>query len=149
VRPSAPASGFGGFGGHRTQGPQSGPSTGARNGSGRTHGGAGVGGGARRSTSGAVFKYQGHSYARFVGPRYEWPHGFAYQRFEVGQRIAHVFWRPVHFLDDYADYGLADPPYGFEWVRYGPDVLLIDLNTGIVGQVIYGVFDDGPPPDGE
>ena len=85
---------------------------------------------------------------RFVVEPYRWPDGLAYQRFDVGERIAHVFWRREHFLDNYADYGLADPPYGFEWVRYGPDVLLIDLSTGIINQVVYGVFDDGPPPEG-
>ena len=103
----------------------------------------------RRSPSGRVFVYQGQRMRRFVADPYYWPPGLAYQHFDVGQRIAHVFWRPTRFLEDYADYGLADPPYGFEWVRYGPDVLLIDLGTGIVGQAVYGVFDEGPPPDGE
>ena len=32
------------------------------------------------------------------------------------------------------------PPWGYEWVRYGPDAVLIDVRTGQILQVRYGVF---------
>ena len=41
---------------------------------------------------------------------------------------------------DYWLFGLDVPPYGYEWVRYGPDALLIDLRSGEVIQVVYGRF---------
>ncbi len=45
-----------------------------------------------------------------------------------------------YWLDNYEDFGLMDPPDGYTWVRYGPDALLIDEDTGEVVQVVYGVF---------
>jgi Ni/Co efflux regulator RcnB len=38
-------------------------------------------------------------------------------------------------------FGLAPPPYGYEWVRNGDDALLIDTNTGEILQVEYDVFE--------
>jgi Ni/Co efflux regulator RcnB len=29
---------------------------------------------------------------------------------------------------------------GYQWVRYGPDLLLVDIATGQVVDVRYGVF---------
>jgi Ni/Co efflux regulator RcnB len=37
-------------------------------------------------------------------------------------------------------FGLLIPPYGYVWVRYGDDALLVDTRTGMVLQVRYGVF---------
>ena len=33
-----------------------------------------------------------------------------------------------------------DPPYGYVWVRYGDDALLVDVDTGEILRVVYGVF---------
>jgi hypothetical protein len=35
--------------------------------------------------------------------------------------------------------GLGAPP-DYQWVRYGPDLLLVDLTTGEVIDVVYDVF---------
>ncbi|MEJ0065348.1 MAG: RcnB family protein [Caulobacteraceae bacterium] len=32
------------------------------------------------------------------------------------------------------------PPPGSRWVRYGPDLLLVNLTTGRVEDTAYGVF---------
>jgi Ni/Co efflux regulator RcnB len=37
---------------------------------------------------------------------------------------------------------LEPPPPGFQWVRYGPDLLLVNVVTGQVADVAYGVFYD-------
>ena len=47
-----------------------------------------------------------------------------------------------------AVYDLDPPPPAFEWVRYGPDILLIDLGSGQIAQVIYGAFDDASSDEG-
>jgi len=36
--------------------------------------------------------------------------------------------------------GLQPPPPGFQWVRQGPDVVLVNLRTGQIIDVAYGVF---------
>ena len=36
--------------------------------------------------------------------------------------------------------GLEPPPPGYRWVRYGPDLLLVNVRTRRVADVIYGAF---------
>jgi Ni/Co efflux regulator RcnB len=36
--------------------------------------------------------------------------------------------------------GLYAPPPGFVWVRFGPDLLLVNRHTGQIADVIYGAF---------
>jgi len=88
-----------------------------------------------------------HAYQRnFTAPRrfhvggYERPHGWYEHRWSYGEFLPALFWTQNYWLADYYDYGLADPPPGFVWVRYGNDALLIDQNTGEVLQVEYDVF---------
>jgi len=45
-----------------------------------------------------------------------------------------------YYYDDYAPLGLARPPVGYRWIRYGPDLLLVDVNSGRIGDVVDGVF---------
>ncbi len=51
-----------------------------------------------------------------------------------------LFLSARYFFNSYDDYDIAAPPYGFHWVRYGPDLLLVSDRTGRIRQVIYGVF---------
>jgi len=95
-----------------------------------------------RSSSGRVFDYHGHAYGRFAVARYHWPHGYGYHRYAIGYRLPRAYWLPDYFITDYVDYGLDPPPDDFEWIRYGPDILLINQDTGEIAQVIYGVFDE-------
>ncbi len=74
-----------------------------------------------------------------VGP-YHPPRDWAYRRWGYGQVFPRAFWGPDYFLADYWLFGLEVPPSGYEWVRNGPDALLIDTNTGEILQVEYGVF---------
>ncbi|HEL3249660.1 TPA: RcnB family protein, partial [Stenotrophomonas maltophilia] len=37
-------------------------------------------------------------------------------------------------------FGLDMPPMGYEWVRHGPDALLINTGNGEIVQVVYGRF---------
>jgi Ni/Co efflux regulator RcnB len=98
--------------------------------------------GPRRSSSGRQFSYHGHAYGRFAGARYHWPRGYGYHRYAIGYRLPRAYWVSDYFLADYVDYGLDPPPDDFQWIRYGPDILLINQDTGEIAQVIYGAFDD-------
>lgn len=71
---------------------------------------------------------------------YRAPQGYAYRRWSYGDRLPSIYFARDYWLGDYENFGLMDPPYGYTWVRYGPDALLIDEDTGEVVQVVYGVF---------
>ena len=77
---------------------------------------------------------------RYRLPEYRWPRGFNYRRYTYGQYLPEIFFGQDYWIYDYADYSLPYPPPGTVWVRYGPDALLIDRDSGEIVQVIYGVF---------
>jgi Ni/Co efflux regulator RcnB len=80
------------------------------------------------------------TYDRYrIGPYYR-PHGWYYRRWVFGDFLPIAFFAETYRLYDYWFYNLPVPPYGCEWVRYGDDALLVDMRTGEVIQVIYGVF---------
>jgi Ni/Co efflux regulator RcnB len=51
-----------------------------------------------------------------------------------------VFLTSTYIYTNYYGLGLGAPPPGYAWVRYGPDLLLVQRGTGRVADVIYGAF---------
>jgi len=45
------------------------------------------------------------------------------------------FYGPHHFID-WRRYGLQQPPYGYRWVKDGPQFLLLNLNSGFIADVV-------------
>jgi Ni/Co efflux regulator RcnB len=74
------------------------------------------------------------------GPVYRYPPGFAYRRWLSGAILPPVFLSGTYFYDNYAALGLGPPPPGYRWVRYGPDLLLVNVATGRVADVVDGAF---------
>jgi Ni/Co efflux regulator RcnB len=71
---------------------------------------------------------------------YHAPRGYYYRRWHYGERLPISFFARDYWLMDYIAFGLFAPPPGYVWVRYGPDALLIDTETGEIVQVRYDVF---------
>ncbi len=80
----------------------------------------------------------GHSHARYNGGAFHYPAGYGYRRWGIGQTLPLLFLSSAYEFTNYAALGLDPPPYGYEWVRYGPDVLLVQLGTGRIVDVVYG-----------
>jgi Ni/Co efflux regulator RcnB len=80
----------------------------------------------------AVHRYHWRPYVR--------PQGWYYRRWVYGERFPSIFWARDYWITDYWLFGLAIPPYGCEWVRYGHDAVLINTETGEILQVIYGIY---------
>ena len=89
----------------------------------------------------APFVFHGHSINRvhFARP-WVYPRGWGYRRWAVGAVLPGLFLAPAYYYSDWADVGLTPPPPGFQWIQYGPDLLLVNVATGEVVDTAYGVF---------
>jgi len=74
-----------------------------------------------------------------IGP-YHPPAGWTPHRWTYGEILPRAYWAPEYLVSDYWLFGLEVPPGGAEWVRDGADAILVDVNTGEILQVEYGVF---------
>jgi Ni/Co efflux regulator RcnB len=74
-----------------------------------------------------------------IGP-YHHPSGWAPHHWGYGQILPRAYWAPSYLIADYWLFALEVPPAGYEWVRDDTDALLVDVNTGEILQVEYGVF---------
>lgn len=77
--------------------------------------------------------------------RYHWanwhrPHGWYYRRWYVGGYLPRNWLARDYWITNYLAFGLIAPPPDYEWVRQGPDAVLVDINTGGVLRVEYGAF---------
>jgi hypothetical protein len=91
---------------------------------------------------GPRFTYRGHDFDRVHIHPFFYPPGWAYRQWAVGAFLPPLFLTPDYFYPDWQLLGLDPPPPGYQWVRYGPDLLLVELDNGQVVDVAYGVFYD-------
>ena len=80
-----------------------------------------------------------HQY-HYSGGGYHGPSGYSYRRWSYGESLPSIYFSQNYWIGDYGSYGLAPPPGGAVWVRYGPDALLIDESTGEILETVYGQF---------
>ena len=90
---------------------------------------------------GHQFSYRGHMVERIHVNPFIYPQGWGYRRWAVGAALPPLFLARDYWYADWASLGLAPPPPGAEWVRYGPDLLLVDVNSGQVLDVVPDVFE--------
>lgn len=88
------------------------------------------------------FSFRGHDFERVHIRPFIYPPGWAYRQWAVGAILPPLFLAPDYYYPEWAALGLDPPPPGFQWVRYGPDLLLVNVETGQVADVAYGVFYD-------
>ena len=74
------------------------------------------------------------------GPYYAPFRSHRYNRLDIGFYLDSLFFQPRFFLNDPYAYRLP-PAYGpYQWVRYYDDVVLVDIYTGEVVDVIHDFF---------
>jgi Ni/Co efflux regulator RcnB len=86
------------------------------------------------------FYHRGGWFGRIRGPAYAYPRGWHYRRWAIGLRLPPLLFGPSYYYGGWSALGLEEPLPGYSWVRYGPDLLLVNLHTGEVEDVVYGVF---------
>ncbi len=72
--------------------------------------------------------------------QFRYPPGYAYRSWGIGQSLPRAFFSSAYYFTDHSALGLDSPPYGYQWVRYGPDVMLVNIRTGEILDVINNVF---------
>jgi len=77
---------------------------------------------------------------RFHYGSYNRPSGWVSRRWTYGEYLPTSFWARDYWLTSWWMFDLTIPPYGYEWVRYGDDALLVNVDTGQILQVQYDVF---------
>jgi Ni/Co efflux regulator RcnB len=89
---------------------------------------------------GPRYYYRGREFAPIAVNRYRYPYGYRYERFPIGYRIPLAFIVGTYIIVDWAAYDLAPPPYGYQWIRVGPDMLLVERATGRIVDAVYGAY---------
>jgi len=89
-----------------------------------------------------TFVYRGRNVTVIRRPHYVYPRGFRYRRWHAGQLLPAALIAAPFFFLEYEELGLQRPPPGYRWVRYGPDVVLVNMRTREVEDVAYGAIDD-------
>lgn len=65
---------------------------------------------------------------------------YRYNRLSIGIVLDSLFYSNRYWLSDPYQYRLPPAPYGTQWVRYYDDVVLVDVYTGEVLDVIHDFF---------
>lgn len=85
--------------------------------------------------------FQWSSRHRYRAPvRYVYPTNYRPYQWTVGYRMPYHYYSPRHYWVDYRMYRLPPPPYGYHWVRVDRDVVLVELASGLIRDVLYGLF---------
>lgn len=84
--------------------------------------------------------YRKHNREAYRRPAYRGPRGYRYRPVAVGYRFAPPYYASRYWIPDYARYRLPPPGYGHRWVRYGNDVVLINISNGRVIEVFASFF---------
>jgi Nickel/cobalt transporter regulator len=86
------------------------------------------------------FMFRGRPFHPIHVVPFVYPHGWAYRRWVIGATLPALFLAPAYYYAGWAELGLPPPEPGFQWVRYGPDLLLVNVATGQVVDVVNGAF---------
>lgn len=73
-------------------------------------------------------------------PAYRGPRGYVYRPVAVGHRFAPAYYGRRFWVDNYATYRLPRPGAHQRWIRYGNDIVLVNMRTGRVVTVYNGFF---------
>lgn len=75
-------------------------------------------------------------YVAYVAPQRNW----RYRPVTVGYTLQPAFYGSRYFVGNYGTYGVGAPGRFRQWIRYGDDLLLVNVRTGRVLRVIPNAF---------
>lgn len=80
-----------------------------------------------------VRRDRSHRRVAYAAPYRNW----RYRPVTVGYRLQPAFYGSRYYISDYGRYNLRMPHRWERWIRYGDDLLLVNLRTGRVLRVIH------------
>lgn len=85
-------------------------------------------------------QYRRSHQSQFRQGRYAAPRGHAWRSVRIGSSLHPAFYTSRYWVNDPSGYRLPRASQGARYVRYGNDVLLINVRTGRVLRVYSGFF---------
>jgi hypothetical protein len=86
-------------------------------------------------------RYRASNRSLYRSGRYYAPYrNYNYNRLSIGLFLDSLFYSQNYWIGDPWQYRLPPAPYGTQWVRYYDDVVLVDVYSGEVVDVIYDFF---------
>jgi Ni/Co efflux regulator RcnB len=89
---------------------------------------------------GGQFVWRGRNFNRVRAPAFIWPRGYSYRRWSRGAILPSLLFASQFWFNDWRMAGIDSPPPGRRWVRSGPDLLLVNIRTRRIEDVIFDVF---------
>lgn len=89
-----------------------------------------------------TFIHRGRPLTVIRRPRFVFPAGIAYRRWRAGQLFPLAMIAAPFFFLEYNAIGLQPPAPGYQWVRNGPDLVLVNTRTREVEDVANGAIDE-------
>lgn len=77
---------------------------------------------------------------QFRRDAYVAPRGMRHPRVSSGDQLAAPFYDETYWIKDFATYRLPSPPEKQQYIRYGNDVLRVNVRTGRVIKVYKDFF---------
>ena len=84
--------------------------------------------------------YRAHNRHIYHRPPYVGPHDYRYRVWRPGVRLPAAYYAARYVIADPWHYRLPRPAPRERWVRYGNDVLLVDVRNGTIRDVIRDFF---------
>jgi Ni/Co efflux regulator RcnB len=76
------------------------------------------------------------NYVVYVAPHRSW----RYRPVSVGYRLQPAFYGSRYYINNYGAFGVGAPGRYRQWIRYGDDLLLVNIRTGRVIRIIPNAF---------
>jgi Ni/Co efflux regulator RcnB len=73
-----------------------------------------------------------HRHVAYVAPYRNWH----YRPVRIGYHLSPIYYSPRYYIGDYGYYHVRAPGRWQQWIRYGDDLLLVNIRTGRVLEVI-------------
>ncbi|WP_245638440.1 RcnB family protein [Croceicoccus bisphenolivorans] len=87
------------------------------------------------------YRYRSHNRSIYRIGHYHSPYrDYRYRRLTIGFTLGSLFYSSRYWIDDPWRYRLPEVYGPYRWVRYYDDVLLVDMYSGEVVDVIYDFF---------